>query len=110
MDGKLRDSLDDILVNANEVREFVDGMAFEDYIADRKTQSAVERKFEIIGEALNRISRIDGEVLEEIRDYRSIISFRNILAHGYDTVDERVVWGIIEADLENLIADTEKLV
>ena len=46
----------------------------------------------------------------EIRDYRNIISFRNILAHGYDSVDERVVWGIIEVDLDNLITDTERLV
>ncbi len=109
MDSKLRDCLNDILVNANEVREFVDGMEFEDYLADRKTQSAVERKFEIMGEALNRISRIDEELLEQIRDYRSIISFRNILAHGYDSVDERIIWGIIETHLENLIADTENL-
>ncbi|MCF7818173.1 MAG: DUF86 domain-containing protein [Kiritimatiellales bacterium] len=110
MDNKLSDCLNDILVNATEVQAFIDGMSFKDYLADRKTQSAVERKFEIIGEALNRISRIDEEILEKIRDYRSIISFRNILAHGYDSIDERVVWGIIEADLDNLIADTAKLI
>ena len=110
MGNSLHDCLNDILANANEVHEFVDGMAFEEYVADRKTQSAVERKFEIIGEALNRIGRMDEELLEKIRDYRSIISFRNILAHGYDSVDERVVWGIIEADLENLIEDAGKLI
>ena len=110
MDIKLRECLNDILVNANEVLEFTDGMSFENYIADRKTQSAVERKFEIIGEALNRISQIDGELLEKIRDYRSIISFRNILAHGYDSIDERVVWGIMETDLDHLIGDVEKLI
>ena len=110
MDARLRDALNDILVNSAEILEFVDGMDFSDYLEDRKTQSAVERKFEIIGEALNRIGRIDEELLEKIRDYRSIISFRNILAHGYDGVDERVVWGIIEADLDNLICDTKKLI
>ena len=110
MDIKLRECLNDILVNANEVLEFVDGMSFENYLTDRKTQSAVERKFEIIGEALNRISRINEELLEKIRDYRNIISFRNILAHGYDSVDERVVWGIIEADLAHLISDVENLI
>lgn len=110
MDIKLRECLNDILVNANEVLEFTDGMSFENYITDRKTQSAVERKFEIIGEALNRISQIDGELLEKIRDYRSIISFRNILAHGYDSIDERVVWGIMETDLDHLIGDVEKLI
>ena len=109
MDDRVADGLNDILLNANEVREFVDGMSFEDYSADRKTQSAVERKFEIIGEALNRIGRLDEEILVQIRDYRSIISFRNILAHGYDSVEDRVVWGIIDADLENLISDVEKL-
>jgi uncharacterized protein with HEPN domain len=110
MDARLRDALNDILVNSAEILEFVNGMDFSDYLEDRKTQSAVERKFEIIGEALNRIGRIDEELLEKIRDYRSIISFRNILAHGYDGVDERVVWGIIEADLGNLICDTKKLI
>lgn len=110
MDSKLHDCLNDILVNASELQDFVGGMTFEDYLADRKTQSAVERKFEIKGEALNRISRLNEELLEQIRDYRSIISFRNILAHGYDSIDERVVWGVIEADLDNLIADTEKLI
>jgi len=64
----------------------------------------------MIGEALNRISRIDAELLVQIRDYRNIISFRNILAHGYDSVEERVVWGIIEADLDNLISDAEKMI
>jgi uncharacterized protein with HEPN domain len=102
--------LNDILKSAIEVKEFTSGMLFEDYLTDRKTQSAVERKFEIIGEALNRICHIDEEVLEKIRDYRNIILFRNILAHGYDNIDERVVWGIIEADLDHLISDVENLI
>ncbi|MCC7300443.1 MAG: DUF86 domain-containing protein [Verrucomicrobia bacterium] len=84
-------------------------MTFEAYQTDRKTQAAVERKFEIIGEALNRIHNADQELLERIRDYRSIISFRNILAHGYDSVEDRVVWGIIENDLNTLIEDTNEL-
>lgn len=79
------------------------------YQADRKTQAAVERKFEIIGEALNRLHSADEELLERIRDYRSIISFRNILAHGYDSVEDRVVWGIIENDLVGLIEDVSEL-
>jgi len=110
MDDRIADGLNDILLNANEVRQFIEGMSFDDYALDRKTQSAVERKFEFIGEALNRIGRIEEEMLEEIRNYRSITSFRNILAHRYDSVDQRVVWGIIDAALEHLIHDVEKLV
>lgn len=84
-------------------------MTFEAYRIDRKTQAAVERKFEIIGEALNRLSRIDADLLATITNYRSIISFRNILAHGYDSIEDRVVWGIIETDLEQLLHDAIRL-
>jgi len=49
---------------------------------------AVERSFEIIGEALNRVKKIDPETLEKIHEHRSIISFRNILAHAYDGIED----------------------
>ena len=69
----------------------------------------MERKFEIIGEALNRIRSADETLLDQIRDSRSIISFRNILAHGYDTIEDRIVWGVIENDLKTLLEDVEAL-
>ena len=56
----------------------------------------MERKLEIIGEALNRIRSIDEDSLEKTREYRNIISFRNILAHGYDIIEDKVVCVIIE--------------
>ncbi|MDN3514843.1 MAG: DUF86 domain-containing protein [Candidatus Brocadia sp.] len=85
------------------------GKKFEDYEQNELLRSGVERKFEIIGEALNRIKNEDAVVLEKIRNYRNIVSFRNILAHGYDTTDDRIVRGIIEEDLGNLPEDIEKL-
>ncbi len=109
MDERVRESLQDIVEQAREIREFTVGMTIELYLEDRKTQAAVERKFELIGEALNRLRNADEKLLERIRDYRSIISFRNILAHGYDGVDDLVVWGIIENDLDGLIEDAERL-
>lgn len=101
--------LHDILQAGRAVREFVAGHTFEDYGADDQLRSAVERKFEIMGEALNRIARDDATVLEEIRDYRDIISFRNILAHGYDSIDDRIVWDTIKVDLDSLIEDAARL-
>jgi uncharacterized protein with HEPN domain len=71
--------------------------------------AALNEKIEIIGEALNRIRTEDPTVLEKIREYRNIVSFRNILAHGYDNIDDRIVWGIIEEDLDNLFEDVEGL-
>ena len=62
-------------------------------------KSAVERQFEIIGEAL---ARLDPETASRISEYRRIIAFRNILIHGYAQIDERLVWDVLEARLPPL--------
>lgn len=69
----------------------------------------MERKFEIMGEALNRLRRDEPALLSKLRDHRDIISFRNILVHGYDAIDDRIVWSIIEDELDNLKEDVERL-
>ena len=99
----------DIREAAFAIRHFVTGKKYEDYTEDDLLRSAVERKFEIIGEALNRIGKADPSVLSEIREHRSIISFRNILIHGYNSIDNRIVWGVVEEDLDDLIQDVTRL-
>jgi len=101
--------LHDIRHAGQAVRDFIAGRSFQDYCSDELLRSGVERKFEIMGEALNRIARDDPAVLNKIRDYRDIISFRNILVHGYDTIDDRIVWDTIKTDLDNLIEDVDAL-
>lgn len=64
--------------------------------------AAVERKFEIIGEALNRISKVDPETGEQIPQCRAIIGFRNVLIHGYDEIDRARVWQIVREDVPPL--------
>lgn len=102
--------LHDVIQAARTIKEFIATRTFEDYASDELLRSAVERKFEIMGEALNRIRRDEPEVLTQIHDHRDIVSFRNILVHGYDTIEERIVWGVIEEDLDNLIEDVDKLI
>jgi len=109
MKDDTRAHLHDILQAAHAVQAFVAGKSFPDYSADELLRSGVERKLEIMGEALNRIKRDEPDLLASIRDHRDVISFRNILVHGYDAIDNRIVWGVVEEDLGNLIADIERL-
>jgi uncharacterized protein with HEPN domain len=109
MEDDLLKYLYDIKEAAGAILRFVRGKTFADYERDALLRSGVERKFEIIGEALNRLSRDNPTVLDKIREHRNIVSFRNILAHGYDSIDNRIVWSIIEEDLGKLLEDVERL-
>ena len=90
---------------ASTVQRFVRGKTFSDYSSDELLRSGVERQLGIVGEALARIRRKDPEVLQRIREHRSIISFRNILVHNYDGLDHRIVWSVIRENLETLVED-----
>ena len=80
------------------------------YASDELLRNAVERKVEIVGEALNRIRRLEPEMLQHIRDRRDIASFRNILVHGHGVTDDHMVWGVMEEDLDTLPEDVGKLI
>ncbi len=55
-------------------------------------RSAVERQFEIVGEALNKLRRVDPTTAERVPDLPRIVAFRNVLVHGYATIDNELVW------------------
>jgi len=82
MNDETRKNLIDVLQTAEEIRDFVRGMDFKAYQNNAVTRRAVERDFEIIGEALNRVKYTDNELLQKISEHRRIIGFRNILIHG----------------------------
>ncbi len=94
---------------ARLIRRFVADKSFADYQGDDMLRSAVERQFEIIGETLNLMSKIDAAVAADIPELGRIVAFRNVLIHGYATVDDRLVWGIVEGKLPLLDAACEKL-
>lgn len=95
MDKEIQVWLFDILNSILEIESFVDfeETNFQDYSSDVKTKRAVERNLEIIGEAINRISKKDENL--EITDKRKIISVRNRIIHGYDQVSDELIWSII---------------
>ena len=73
--------LEDVRRASQCILEFVEGKEFSDYTESDLLRSAVERQFEIIGEALNRLKKNDQDTVNKITDYRQIISFRNIQFH-----------------------------
>jgi uncharacterized protein with HEPN domain len=97
--GKL---LWDALQACNLILTFTAGKSFENYQDDVLLRSAVERQFEIVGEALNQMSKIDLVTADAIPQFRQIVSFRNLLIHGYSTVDDRVVWTVLVEHLPPL--------
>lgn len=80
-------------------------MTFADYLGDEKTQAAVERKFEIVGEACVRLRDRVPEVFAQIPSAWQIVGFRNRLIHGYDHLDEAIVWDVINRKIPELLRD-----
>lgn len=109
MNDEIRKSLFDILQAAEEIEDFVRGMDINEYRKNLVTQRAVERDFEIIGEALNRIKKIDEELIERITEHHRIIGFRNILIHGYDIIDEMIVWKAVTNHLPILVKEINEI-
>jgi len=101
--------LEDIRIAAAHIIDFTTGINFDDYSNNEMLQSAVERQFEIIGEAVKRLSASDPDIVSKIENYERIISFRNILIHGYDVIENTVVWDIIQQDLPQLYNQIQDL-
>lgn len=99
----------DIRQATDAIMRFVDGLDAVAFAEDELVYSAVERKFEIIGEALGQLSKVDPGLAQRIPNMRDIIAFRNILIHGYAGVEHRRVWDIAQRSLPGLRTVVEEL-
>ncbi|MCC7476729.1 MAG: DUF86 domain-containing protein [Pirellulales bacterium] len=109
MDRKCYKHLEDACDAAAFVGTSVHGKRFDAYRADRLLRQAVERNFEIIGEAVGRVVKLSPEIATRISNYQQIVSFRNLLIHGYDLIDDALVWNVIQNDLPTLEAELRML-
>lgn len=92
---------------AQNIQGYVSGVGFSYYQRERMTQAAVEREFEIIGEALNRVRRTDPNAFLLVQEHEGVIDLRNVISHGYDVIDHRLIWDFTQSALPELIAKLE---
>jgi len=103
------DYLEDICQAARKALEFVEGVGYDDFVADDKTVYAVIRALEIVGEATNKIP-------QEVRDrypqipWRSMAGIRDKLVHDYVNVSLEVVWNTLTEDLPSLLPMIEHVI
>jgi uncharacterized protein with HEPN domain len=91
------------------IADFTTGLDYDTYAVDAMVRSAVERQFEVIGEALGQLAKLDPETAGRISDHRRIIAFRNILIHGYAGVDDMLVWDMVGTRLGDLRREVDEL-
>lgn len=94
MDPKIEKYLFDIHISIQSIDEYI-GLK-KDFIAyqtNKQLRRAVERELEIVGEAANRILQINSTI--EISDARKIVDLKNWVIHGYDKVDDVIIWGVV---------------
>ncbi|KAB1064822.1 HepT-like ribonuclease domain-containing protein [Salibacter halophilus] len=102
MDNEIKTWLFDILQSINEIESYFDDtqLIFENYVSDIRTKRAVERDLEIIGEAVNRILKKDKGF--KLNNAKRIISTRNRIIHGYDSISDELIWSIVINHLAKL--------
>ncbi len=103
---KLRE---DVRLAIADAAEIFQGKTFQDLQSERALQLMAERVLEIIGEALSRLRRDHPVIAARVTDIDKIIGLRNILAHGYDSLDYEILWDVIENRLEMLRSEIERM-
>jgi len=109
MSNRTAKLLFDVLESGRSVQEWCAQRSFADYESDRQFRRAIEREFEIIGEALSRLRQVDEATAAKISELPRIVGFRNRIIHGYDAIDDATVWGIAIDHLPKLLAEVESL-
>ena len=101
--------LETALLALRRVSNFLGHRSLGEYLADELCQSAVERQLEIAGDALGQLRKLDAMLFGKIPDGDLVVAFRNVLAHGYATLDHRRVYEIASSRAGELLKTLETL-
>jgi uncharacterized protein with HEPN domain len=108
MKREIKKYLFDIKVSIDSIFEYLgDNRNFFEYQQNKLLRRGIERELEIIGESTNRLLKLDDTI--QIENARQIVDTRNWVIHGYDKVDDVVIWGIISNHLPKLKVEIENL-
>lgn len=101
---RVRDYLEHIAEAIANIQDYIAGLNAAAYLADRKTQDAVVRNFEVIGEGCNNVFKHHPQFAASHTaiPWNFAYEMRNALAHGYFKIDQGIVWRTIETDLPGL--------
>ena len=98
----------DIQLSINSIYDYLgEKRDFNTYQNNKLLRRGIERELEIIGEAANRILKIDSTI--KIDNARKIVDLRNWVIHGYDKIDDVIIWGIISKQLPLLKSQVDEL-
>jgi uncharacterized protein with HEPN domain len=99
----------DVLVSCRAIGRYTAELDFAAYERDTMVRDAVERRLGIIGEALSRAAVLELTLVDRIAELRQIVGLRNRVIHGYDAVDDEIVWDVVQHKLPLLQASVEVL-
>jgi uncharacterized protein with HEPN domain len=109
MNHDVKAYLYDISQACRQIIAFTKGVSCENYASNELVKAAVERKFVTIGEAMMKLRREEPQLLERISGHYRIIGFRNVLVHGYDSIDDATVWSAVVDGVPILLCEVEAL-
>lgn len=107
MKREIKKYLFDIKTSIDSINEYLgEERNFFEYQQNKLLRRGIEREIEIIGEAMNRALKLDPDL--DIKNAKQIVDTRNWVIHGYDRVDDVVIWAIISKHLPSLKQEIEK--
>lgn len=99
----------EVIEAAERIFEFTKGISVDSYLSNDLVRSGVERQFTIIGEAISQLSQHHPDTADKLTHRARIVAFRNILIHAYASIDDRIIWDLIQSGLALLRQEASNL-